>query len=144
MRKPILLAISLSIFGCGAMHKGSTSGGGSSSAALAGTMAEAKMYNHNSNIASPLGCNTAGYAKVNAKEGEAYKIDFAVAGAPGACMHVRYLNGAGGDGGGTSFEICTDKEASKTMDVTGQSGGSFIEVMENPPCKNATTTIAVH
>jgi len=40
--------------------------------------------------------------------------------------------------------MCSDKEATKSIDVTGQSGGSYLELMEDPPCKNAGVKVAVH
>jgi hypothetical protein len=113
-------------------------------APLADNMHDAPLYQHGVQLASALGCNKAGYAKVNATEGEAFKIDLAVDGAPGSCLHVRWLNGNGGDGGGTSFEMCSDKEAAKTIDVTGQAGGSYLELMEDPPCKSAGVKVEIH
>ena len=146
MSRLTVLGIALSaLTACSMISK--KSGGGDTPAAsgpLADNMHDAPLYQHNASIQAPLGCNTAGYAKVNATEGEAFKIDFAVDGPAGACLHVRWLNGAGGDGGGTSFEMCSDKEPTKTMDVTGQSGGSYLELMEDPPCKNAGVKVAIH
>jgi hypothetical protein len=143
VRSGIVLSF-LSLAACSMLHKGGGSSSASSAAPLADNMHDAPLYQHNASIKSALGCNAAGYAKINATEGEAYKIDLAVQGPAGACLHVRYLNGAGGDGGGTSFEMCSDKEPQKTIDVTGQSGGSFLELMEDPPCKNAGVSVAIH
>jgi hypothetical protein len=146
MSKLTVLGICLSLTACSMISKksGGDSTASASAAPLADNMHDAPLYQHNASIASPLGCNTAGYAKVNATEGEAFKIDLSVDGPAGACLHVRWLNGAGGDGGGSSFEMCSDKEPSKTIDVTGQSGGSYLELMEDPPCKNAGVKVAIH
>jgi hypothetical protein len=143
VRTGIVLSF-LSLAACSLLGK--KSGGDTAAAAgpLADNMHDAPLYQHNASIKSALGCNTAGYAKINANAGEAYKIDLQVDGPAGACLHVRYLNGAGGDGGGTSFEMCSDKEPQKTIDVTGQSGGSYLELMEDPPCKNAGVSVAIH
>ena len=142
VRSGIILSC-LSLAACSMLNKGGGSAA-SSSAPLTDNMHDAPLYQHNASIKSALGCNAAGYAKINASEGEAYKIDVAVEGPTGSCVHVRYLNGAGGDGGGTSFEMCSDKEPNKTLDVTGQSGGSYLELMEDPPCKNAGVSVAIH
>lgn len=131
--------------GCG-MVTTSTGNGAApkgGSGALAGTMADAQTFKRGASITSPLACNAAGYAKIDVPQGEAYKIELTVSGPAGACVHVRHLKGSGGDGG-VSTEFCSDKEPSKTFDVTGQEGGNFLEVMENPPCKGAGLKIDIH
>jgi hypothetical protein len=138
------IVLSATLAACSLINKKGGDAPSGSSAALADNMHDAPTYQHNAQIASALGCNAAGYAKVNAAEGEAFKIDVAVDGPVGSCVHVRWLNGNGGDGGGTSFEMCSDKEPTKTLDVTGQSGGSYLELMEDPPCKSAGVKVSIH
>lgn len=142
------ILLSLSLAGCSMIGGGAkapaTSGGGGGASPLADNMHDAPTYQHNASIATALACNAAGYAKLALAEGEAVKLDLAVDGPVGSCVHVRWLNGAGGDGGGTSFEMCSDKEPQKTIDVTGQSGGTYLELMEDPPCKNAGIKVSIH
>ena len=145
MRITLVSGILLSLSACSMISK--KSGGGEPAASakpLADNMHDAPVYQHPTSLATPLACTAAGYAKINANEGEALKLDLAVDGPAGSCIHVRWLNGNGGDGGGTSFEMCSDKEPQKTIDVTGQSGGSYLELMEDPPCKNAGVKVAIH
>lgn len=138
----------LALLGASGCSMISTSGGNGASpkagsGSLAGTMAEAQTFKRGASISSPLSCNAAGYAKIDVAQGEAFKIELTVTGPAGACVHVRHLKASGGDGG-VSTEFCSDKEPTKTFEVTGQEGGSFLEVMENPPCKGAGLKIDIH
>jgi hypothetical protein len=116
-------------------------GGGAPAAAFGGTMADAPMHELGATVSGALGCRESLYAKWNIPQGQAAKMTVTIAGPAGSCASVAYLKGNGGAVDGMMKELCIDKAASETWDITGQEGGSFIQQTEAVPCKGATITI---
>jgi len=116
---------------------------GEAKAAFGDTMADAPLYHVGSTVKGLAGCSTSGYAKFDIPAGQAAKMTATVEGPPGTCLSVHYLKANGGAVDGMMKEMCVDKAATETWDIQGQEGGSFIQMSENPPCKNATLTISV-
>jgi hypothetical protein len=113
------------------------------SAPLGDTMADATLYHQGSLIQAALGCNTSGYAKFDFPVGQAVKMDVSVEGPEGTCVSAHYLKANGGAVDGMMKELCVGKNGSETWDVQGLEGGSFLQVSEAPPCKNASIKVNV-
>ena len=128
--------------------KSVTSGGegGGGSKGLAGTMAEAQTYHVGDSVEAPAGCNTSGYMKVDTKAGDALHVDVDIEGPAGTCVNFTWMTSTGStQPPGKMFgDLCVDKGAHQTLDVEGADGGSFIQVLEDPPCKGANVKIALH
>jgi hypothetical protein len=107
------------------------------------TMADAPLHHLGANLKAAAGCNSSGYAKFDFPVGQSVKMTVTAEGPPETCLSVSYLKANGGNVDGMMKVLCVDKNASETWDVQGLEGGSFIQMSEQPPCKNANITIAV-
>ena len=111
--------------------------------ALGDTMADAVLYHQSSTIDASLGCNTSGYAKFDFPVGQAVNMEVAIAGPEGTCVSASYLKANGGNVDGMMKQLCVGKNGNETWDVQGLEGGSFLQVSEAPPCKNATLKVVI-
>ena len=125
---------------------GPTGGGGGAatkSVALGDTMADATLYHQGGLIQSALGCATSGYAKFDFPVGQTVKMNVTVEGPEGACLSSAYLKANGGAVDGMMKELCVGKNGSETWEVQGLEGGSFLQVSEAVPCKNASIKVEI-
>ncbi len=117
-------------------------GGGGGDKAFAGTMAEAQVFGPGDTLTQPAGCHTSGYMKFDVPAGEAFQLEIGIEAPAETCLSVHYLKANGGAVDGMMLEICS-KDAPKTIDVTGQEGGAFLQVSESGACQGATVSVAV-
>jgi hypothetical protein len=140
------------LLGAGCMKKAVTGGGGAPAGgggggaaaagpALGGTMADAPLYHIGASIDAPLKCNESGYAKFDFPVDQAVKMTVTIKGAAGTTVSASYLKASGGAVDGMMKQMDVDKNGSETWDIKGLDGGSFIQVLENPPCKGATISV---
>ena len=126
---------------------GTSTGGDSTPAAkttpFGDTMADAVLYHQGSAIEGALGCNSSGYAKFDFPVGQPVKMDVSVVGPEGTCVSASYLKASGGAVDGMMKELCVGKNGIETWDVQGLEGGSFLQVSEAPPCKNAGIKVTI-
>lgn len=150
LKNAIGMALVLGALAGGCMKKAGTAttpagggGGGEAAAgpALGGTMADAPLYHAGATIKAPLKCSESGYAKFDFPVGQAVKMQVTIEGPAGTSVSASYLKASGGAVDGMMKQMEVDKNASETWDVQGLEGGSFIQVLENPPCKGASITV---
>jgi hypothetical protein len=142
------VAVALASAGCSMLGKGGAApgggGGGAASPGLAGTMAEASVFQKGDTLTAPAECNTSGYMKVGTPAGEALSVVITIDAPAPTCLSVSYLNANGGtQDGGVMEEICSE-ESPATLDVTGLEGGSFLQISEAGACQGAKVTIALN
>lgn len=140
------------IAACSVVKKADTTGGGTgpapatvSTQPFADNMADAPLHHLGVDIKqAAAGCSKSGYAKFDFPVGQPVKMDVTVEGPAGTCMSVSYLKASGGAVDGMMKELCVDKNGKESWDIQGLDGGSFIQMLESPPCKGATLSITAH
>ena len=138
----------LATSGCSLMSKkgGDTTAtaddSGGSAKGLAGNMAEAAVFGKGESLQAAAECHTSGYLKMEIPAGEPFQIDVTIDSPAETCLSVHYLNANGGAVDGMMLEICSP-DSPKTIDVTGQEGGSFLQISEAGVCQSAKVGIAI-
>jgi galactokinase len=133
--------------GCSLISKKSSAstggGGGGAAAAIADNMHDAPVHHKGETFKFTAPCRASGYAKFDVPDGEAVKITVTGTGPEGAGLNASYLRSTGGAVDG---QMKGDLEVAKgpiVFDVTGQDGGSFLQIMEVVPCKGVDVSVSV-
>ncbi len=118
------------------------SGGGGGGKGLAGNMAEAAVFGKGETLNAAAECHTSGYMKMEIPAGEPFQIDLTIDSPADTCLSVHYLKANGGAVDGMMLEICSP-DSPRTIDVTGQEGGSFLQISEAGVCQGAKVGVAI-
>lgn len=118
------------------------SGGGGGGKGLANNMAEAPLFGKGETLNAAVECHNSGYMKMDIPAGEPFQIDVTIDAPAETCLSVHYLKASGGAVDGMMLEICSDASP-KTLDVTGQEGGSFLQISESGVCQGAKVGVAI-
>jgi hypothetical protein len=109
---------------------------------LADNMADAPLFARGESLTAATACHGSGYMKFDVPAGEPFQIDVTIDSPAETCLSVHYLKASGGAVDGMMLEICSP-DSPKTIDVTGQEGGSFLSVGENGVCQGAKVGLAI-
>ncbi len=132
--------------GCSLLGKKSPAaagGGGGETAAIADNMHDAPVHHRGETFTFTAPCRATGYAKFDIPDGEPVKISITGEGPEGAGLGTSYLRSTGGAVDG---QMKGDLEVAKgpiVFDVTGQEGGSFLQITETVPCKGVNVSVTV-
>lgn len=130
--------------GCSLISKKSGGGGGGGGGSpIGGTMADAPVHHRGETFSFKAPCRETGYAKFDIPADEPVKITVTGTGPEGAGLNASYLRATGGAVDG---QMKGDQEVAKgpiVFDVTGQEGGSFLQILEVVPCKGVDVTVTV-
>lgn len=130
--------------GCSLLGKKSpAAAGGGDAAPFADNMHDAPVHHRGETFSYTPPCPASAYAKFDIPAGEPVKITVTGEGPEGAGINVSYLRSTGGAVDG---QMKGDQEIAKgpiVFDVTGQEGGSFLQLLEVVPCKGVNVTVTV-
>ena len=133
--------------GCSMLGKkastGGGGGGGGAAAAIADNMHDAPVYHRGDSFKFTAPCPGSGYAKFDIPAGEPVKITVTGTGPEGAGLNASYLRSTGGAVDGQMNGDLEVAAGPIVFDVTGQEGGSFLQILETVPCKGVETTVTV-
>jgi len=139
------LLISLTT-GCSMLGKKATAGGGGGGEAASGigdTMADAPLYHRGDTFTFTAPCRATGYAKFDIPTDEPVKIIITGTGPEGAGLGTAYLKASGGAVDGQMKGDLEVASGPIVFDVTGQEGGSFLQITETVPCKGVEVSVSV-
>jgi hypothetical protein len=138
------LLISLTT-GCSMLGKKASVGGGGGGAAsgIGDTMADAPVYHRGDSFKFTAPCRASGYAKFDIPTDEPVKITLTGTGPEGAGINPAYLKASGGAVDGQMKGDIEVAGGPIVFDVTGQEGGSFLQITETVPCKGVEVSVTV-
>ncbi|MBK9035604.1 MAG: hypothetical protein IPL61_30825 [Myxococcales bacterium] len=131
--------------GCSLVGKKSPAGGGGGggSAAIADNMHDAPVHHRGETFTFTAPCRSTGYAKFDIADGEPVKISITGEGPEGAGLGTSYLRSTGGAVDGQMKGDIEVANGPIVFDVTGQEGGSFLQITETVPCKGVNVSVSV-
>lgn len=131
--------------GCSMLGKKTSVGGGGGGAAsgIGDTMADAPVYHRGDSFKFTAPCRSTGYAKFDIPTDEPVKISITGTGPEGAGLNPAYLKASGGAVDGQMKGDIEVASGPIVFDVTGQEGGSFLQITETVPCKGVEVSVTV-
>ena len=131
--------------GCSMLGKKTSVGGGGGGAAsgIGDTMADAPVYHRGDTFKFTAPCRATGYAKFDIPTDEPVKISITGTGPGGAGLGTAYLKASGGAVDGQMKGDIEVASGPIVFDVTGQEGGSFLQITETVPCKGVEVSVTV-
>ncbi len=130
--------------GCSMLGKKASSvTGGGAHAAVADNMHDAPVYHRGDTFKFTAPCRATGYARFDIPSGEPVKITITGVGPEGAGLGTSYLRSTGGAVDGQMKGDLEVASGPIVFDVTGQDGGSFLQITETVPCKGVEVVVAV-
>jgi hypothetical protein len=123
--------------------KASSSGSGGATAAIADNMHDAPVYHRGDTFAFTAPCRATGYAKFDIPTDQPVKIAITGTGPVGAGLGTSYLRATGGAVDGQMKGDIEVASGPIVFDVTGQDGGSFLQITETVPCKGVAVSVVV-
>lgn len=131
--------------GCSMLGKKTSVGGGGGGAAsgIGETMADAPVYHRGDSFKFTAPCRSTGYAKFDIPTDEPVKISITGTGPEGAGLNPAYLKASGGAVDGQMKGDIEVASGPIVFDVTGQEGGSFLQITETVPCKGVEVSVTV-
>lgn len=131
--------------GCSMLGKKTSVGGGGGGAAsgIGDTMADAPVYHRGDTFKFTAPCRATGYAKFDIPTDEPVKISITGTGPEGAGLNPAYLKASGGAVDGQMKGDIEVASGPIVFDVTGQEGGSFLQITETVPCKGVEVSVTV-
>ena len=131
--------------GCSMLGKKASTGGGGGGAAsgIGDTMADAPVYHRGDTFKFTAPCRATGYAKFDIPTDEPVKITLTGTGPEGAGINPAYLKASGGAVDGQMKGDIEVASGPIVFDVTGQEGGSFLQITETVPCKGVEVSVTV-
>ncbi len=138
------LLISLTT-GCSMLGKKTSGvgGGGGAASGIGDTMADAPVYHRGDTFKFTAPCRATGYAKFDIPTDEPVKISITGTGPEGAGLGTAYLKASGGAVDGQMKGDIEVASGPIVFDVTGQEGGSFLQITETVPCKGVEVSVTV-
>ncbi|MEZ4399617.1 MAG: hypothetical protein R3B06_06345 [Kofleriaceae bacterium] len=138
---------------CGALLVTSTSGcsmiskpGAGPAAAGAGiadNMHDAPVYHRGDAFTFTAPCRASGYARFDVPVDEPVKLIITGTGPAGAGLGTSYLRASGGAVDGQMKGDLAIAAGPIVFDVTGQDGGSYLQITEAVPCKGVEVRVVV-
>ena len=131
--------------GCSTLGKKASgvTGGGGAHAAVADNMHDAPVYHRGDTFKFTAPCRATGYARFDIPADAPVKITIAGVGPEGAGLGTSYLRATGGAVDGQMKGDLEVANGPIVFDVTGQEGGSFLQISETVPCKGVEAVVTV-